>query len=383
MPSKKLLVSLFSVATLGVCAFFGLNFFASARIEVVPLTENIKLDSEFTATKEGGSGALIFHFMSLSEEKSKDVPATTEQSIQKKASGKVVIYNAYSAQSQRLIKNTRLETSDHKTFRIDESVVVPGAKMNGAQVSAPGSVEAVVYADAPGKEYNIGLADFTIPGFKGDPRYAKFTARSKEDSPISGGFSGTVKVPSPEDVTAAQKSLKDDLKSIAIEKARAQVPEGVTFFPGSMVVKFEEVPQEFTADEKAKVVVKATVSVFFFDTDFLTEKIVASALPKYIGTPIALSNKDSMAFTFTDSVDSVVLSDLTTIRFRISGDAVFVGDIDSEKIAVGLVGKEKGALAEVINAQSNIKKAIPTIFPPWKTTFPSSSAKISVKIVAE
>ena len=253
------------------------NYFSSALVTINPTTRSITINSDFTAIKEGTLGDLTFKTMSIQEEESRDVPATLDKKIQRKASGRVIIYNAYSGEQQRLIKNTRLESLDHKIFRIDESVVVPGAKMVNGKVGQPGAVEAVVYADVPGKEYNIGLSDFTIPGFKGDPRYSKFTARSKPDAPLLGGFSGAVKVPSDEAIFATQEEIKQNLKNTAIEKARAQVPPEVSFFPGSMILKFEEVPQEFSTENTMKVVVRATVTAFFFDTPLLVKKFTEAA----------------------------------------------------------------------------------------------------------
>jgi len=60
-------------------------------------------------------------------------------------------------------------------YRIDSSVIIPGyQKVNGKII--PGSIEATVYADQAGDGYNLKLADltgdFSIPGFKGDPRIA-------------------------------------------------------------------------------------------------------------------------------------------------------------------------------------------------------------------
>src|SRR3989344_3763900 len=111
-------------------AFFVANYFAMATIEVTPITRSAQIDNNFTATVSEGDGELIFHFTSLSEVKAKEVPATIEKKIQKKASGTVTIFNAYNGESQRLIKNTRLEDDvTHKIFRIDASVVVPGAKV--------------------------------------------------------------------------------------------------------------------------------------------------------------------------------------------------------------------------------------------------------------
>lgn len=377
--SRKILWLLVIVAVLGAL-FLVMNYFTRATVLVAPLSWRVHIEEDLTATKEDSAGGLVFQFMSLKEEKSEEVEPTIEKKIQKKASGKVVIYNAYSGDSQRLIKNTRLESPDHKIFRINDSVVVPGAKVAAGKVIEPGSVEAVVYADAPGKDYNIGLSDFTIPGFKGDPRYTKFTAKSKADSPIGGGFAGTVKVPTDEAVSAAQTKLKDELKMIAVEKARGQVPKEVSFFPGSMVVKFEEVPEDLNAGDVTQVTMRAVVSVFFFDRVALTKKLAEGALTDYQGTPLVLENLPALSFAFVDPVDTAVLSDLTRIRFTIVGDAEFLGQIDTEKVRASLAGKEKKDFATIIRGQDNIAKADAVIRPMWNTKFPLDTQKITIKV---
>lgn len=381
--SSRTIIWVLAVAVLLGVIFLVANYFSSATIEITPLMRNAHIEHDFTAVALKGAveGDLAFNFTSIIEEKTKEVPATIEKKIQKKASGKVLIFNAYGSASQRLIKNTRLEDEKtHKIFRIDESVVVPGMKVVGGK-AVPGSVEAIVYADVPGKEYDIGLGDFTIPGFKGDPRYAKFTARSKADSPIGGGFSGTIKVPSDEAMLTAQNELKQDIKKTAVEKVRAQVPEGRTLFPGSMVIKFEDVPQEFTASDVSKVVVRATASVFFFDTDLFARKFAEVSLPEYKGNHLSVSNMPALAFSFIDPVDNVVLSDLSKIRFHMAGDAVFVGQIDAQKIRSALIGKNKKDFGKIIIDQNNVGKAEAVVRPMWKTMFPLDPTKITVKIL--
>lgn len=365
-------------------AFLAANYFTGATIEIVPITEQASLDHEFTAVKDAGPGSLPFQFMSLEEERGKEVPATIEKKVQYKASGTVVVYNAYSGNSQRLIKNTRLESSDHKVFRIRDSVVVPGATVVGGKVVSPGSVTAVVDADVPGKEYNIGLADFTIPGFKESndlARYAKFTARSAADSPLSGGFSGTINVPTEEAIATAHAALKEELKDIALKKVRAEIPESVSFFPGSVILKFEEIPQELSAATVSIVRVKATVSVFFFDTELLTKKIAGTVISDYKGNALTLSNITELSFSFVDPVDTVILSDLARITFALSGKPSFVGKIDTAKIAADIAGKEKNDFAKIITLEDNIQKADAVIRPFWHTTFPALPAQIEVNIV--
>ncbi|KKU82226.1 MAG: hypothetical protein UY07_C0001G0012 [Parcubacteria group bacterium GW2011_GWA1_47_8] len=374
-----------AVTVLLSAGFAVATYFSSATIELVPLTKSANLDHEFTASLVPLSGDLGFQLVSLTEETSKDIPATVSKDIKQKASGKVAIFNAYSTKEQRLVKNTRLESSDHKIFRIDESVVVPGAKIVGGKVVTPGSVEVLAYADAAGEEYNIGLADFTIPGLKGDPRYTKFTARSKPDSPIKGGFSGSVKVPTDEAVAGAEKDLREELKKNVVEKARGQIPETAVFFPGSMVLKFEEIPLSLSmsSGDTAHLRMRAIASVFFFDKEILTKKIAQVALPEFKDNMLTLSNIATLVFTFGTSVDTVVLTDLKNIRFTLVGTPLFVGQIDTQKIASDLAGKDKATAGKIIAADSNVKSANTVIRPLWKTTFPADPTKISVKIVAE
>jgi hypothetical protein len=361
------------------------NYFATATIEILPVTKDAVIDSDFTAYKEGSSTeGLIFQFVSLTDEKTKEAPVTVEKNIHNKATGKVIIFNDYSKDKQHLVINTRLESPDHKIFRINQSVDVPGQKVvNGKTV--PGSVETTVYADAAGEKYNIDKpVDFTIPGFKGDPRYTKFYARSKPDSVLSGGFAGTVKVPSDDAIATAKEALKQDLLKEATEKARAQVPPNVTFFPGSMVVKYEEVPQDYTAENAAKVTVRATASVFFFDTNSLVMLLTTTAFPNDISTTLyGIPDMSTLKFNFVDSVDNVVLSDISKLQFHIAGPASFVGQIDSAKIIADLVGKNKKDFSTMIASQTNIHTADATIRPVWKTVFPTDPSKITVKILTK
>jgi hypothetical protein len=376
------LLSYLAVVIFFAGGFVLMNYFASATVDITPSSQKAHIDQTFTASKDGTGADLMFRFMSLSETQTKHVPDTIDKNIKKNSTGTVVIYNAYNGDSQRLIKNTRLESSDHKIFRLNDSVVVPGAKISKGKIIEPGSVFAVVYADVADKDYNIGLSDFTIPGFKGDPRYSKFTARSKPDSPIGGGFSGKVMVPTDEAIATAQAALKDTLTLSAIEKARGQIPDKVTFFPGSIVLKFEEVPQDFNTGNATSVSVRAIVSVFFFDTIPLTQKLAEKGLTNYFGTPLSLEDVSKLKFTFIDPIDSIILSDIVNIRFKIVGDAAFVGQIDTKKIQLALVGKEKSDFAKIVGGEDNVGKADAVIRPMWNTVFPLDVKKITVNVLS-
>lgn len=377
--SRRILWILF-ILLAGGGFFVVADYFVKATVTVVPTTYSATLKHEFIAVKNSEFGAPVFQFMSLSEDRMREIPAEEEQKIQKKASGTVIIYNAYNEKSQRLITNTRLESSDHKIFRIATSVVVPGARVSGGKV-IPGSVETVVYADAPGSEYNIGLTDFTIPGFKGDPRYEKFTARTQASAPIGGGFDGTVKVPKEEDKEKARTEIKEELTNSIMGKARAEIPEGSIFFPGSTVLSFEDIPQELTAESAAQVSVRATVSIFFFNEAEITKTVAEAVLPDYRGGPLAIPHIESLNFSFITPVENTVLTDLSQIKFTLSGEPLFVGIIDTQKFIQDLVGKERKDFAKIVTGEENVKKAEATIRPFWVTTFPADPTRISIKLI--
>jgi hypothetical protein len=112
------------------------------------------------ASSVGEENAIPFEIVRITRDDGRVVAASEETDVQKKASGRIVIYNNHNSSPQRLVKNTRFETPEGLIYRINESVTVPGAKIEGGE-KVPGSVEAEVMADIPGQKYNIGLTDFT------------------------------------------------------------------------------------------------------------------------------------------------------------------------------------------------------------------------------
>ncbi len=144
-----------------VLAGAALIFFKSATIDVKIQTATVPVS--VTAT----SASVI----SVQKEGTAEVSATgASVKVDKKASGTITVYNNYSADPQDLVATTRFQTADGLIYRIDKPITVPGTTVvNGKTI--PGSIDAVVTADVSGDKYNISNADFTVPGFKGGPKY--------------------------------------------------------------------------------------------------------------------------------------------------------------------------------------------------------------------
>src|SRR3989344_3601410 len=207
-----------AIALVGLSAAL-MYFVAGATVNVTLRQEEKPIDLNVTAFRKAEDGQLSYTVATLSKEDSSKIPATSESSVSEKASGQIVIYNNYSSAPQVLIAKTRFETKEGLIYRIDKSVTVPGKKIENG-VNVPGNSTVTVYSDKAGEAYKVGLTDFTIPGFKGDPRFDGFYARSKTE--MTGGFIGMKKIVSPDAIKNARAALVEKLTADLAKDVGAQ-----------------------------------------------------------------------------------------------------------------------------------------------------------------
>lgn len=335
-----------------------------ALITVTQKTEDVGLKNSFSAKKNPQAGDLAFTVLTLEDTDKKSVPSTGEKVIERRASGKVVIFNKTS-KSQRLVRNTRLETGDNLIFRIDNSVVVPAQKG-----TTPGSVEVVANADTAGEGYNIGLADFTIPGFKGDPRYSTIYGRSKTE--MQGGMKGTIKTASAHDLEAGQADLKTSLKSKLVNKAKEQVPAGFLLYDGAVYTTYTLLSKP----EDTEISMKASLHAILFKKDELAMFIAKNTLPDYKGAPLTSLNLQNLTFS-PDSLETAPWNS-GNLPFTLSGTTTLTWLYDSEKLKKDLSGVPQNKVNEIFKNYEGIKKAEVSIRPAWKSTLPEDSEKIDI-----
>lgn len=348
--------------------------FTGVTITITPKTELISVNHEFTASRDAAA-KLLFQPVLIRETAETTIPADTTKKVVQKASGTVVVYNNFSDKPQRLIKNTRFETADGLIYRISQSITVPGKTVKNGR-TIPGSVEAVVYANSSGKEYNIPLSDFTIPGFKSDKaRFAGFYARSK--TAMTGGFDGTVKIPSDEALTKARAALRADLDKRIAKKLQSAVPEGFILFDGARAVKNESAAPEERGAALATVRETATGAVYLFKREDLARAIAEAAFPAYTaGAPVEVPELDTLVFRLKDPIgDTPAQTD--TIRFTISGAARAVWLYDETKLRNALAGRPKSELALILASFPTIERVDLIMRPFWSRSFPKNPKKVS------
>jgi hypothetical protein len=363
--------------------FFGLSIvFSSATIIVTPKTEPINFINEVYTTKSDSKNItdLPFEVLTVKQTAGEIVMAGEEKDVTQKATGNIVIYNNYSPLPQRLINNTRFEANNGKIYRINSSVIVPGTKkVDGKNV--PGSVEATVFADQVGEDFNMKISDLTgdfkIPGFKGDPRYQSFYARIKSD--ITGGFVGKQRVVGADLRKSTEEIVKIKLKEQLLKELYAVLPENYIVFKDGYSVNYTVQADTPVDTNKAKINIEGTLSGIVFNNLKLAKYIATKKISNFDNLPVELVPADNLVTTFKGS-DTTSLAKNSTLEMRLTGNAVIKWQYDTDALKKDIAGKKEADLKNLVAKYKDSIMSIKVIFQPvWTRYFPDDLSKIRVK----
>ncbi len=345
--------------------------FDSATITIIPKYKDVaSISQPFLFTKEGGTSTASIPFVidSTSITKTKTLTLSESRKVESKASGKITVYNNYDSNPQKLIKNTRFESSKGKIYRINQSIEVPGKKG-----STPGSVEVTIYADSNGAEYNIDEATFSIPGFKGTVRENTFYAKSK--GKITGGASGAMALASLSDLNAAKDSMAIELDKEIRSEIQKVKRDGYIPMYSAVEVTYEDNESEVLQGMTGVYKVTATGNLMLAKGSKLAESI-AKTLGDYDNAPVRLTSTENVTFTRKDS-DHVTSS--STISILVEGKPRVVWESDADAIKEMVRGKSRSDFKPLMKTVNSIESAEISFSPMWLSHFPSDLTKLVVK----
>lgn len=345
-----------------------LFYFSSAKVEVTPTTVSAAVESTFTANQS--SGDLPYEIITAQKIATQSVKSSGTKTVNTAASGNITVYNTQT-KSQRLIATTRFATTAGLIYRIKTAITVPGGSP-----ANPGSIVAKVYADQTGSTYNIGPTSFTIPGLAGTPQASQVYARS--DTPMTGGASGTIPVVDEKLASETESSLIKALTPDLLAAIEAQVPEGYTLLPGASSSTFEAltpVPSGTTGTVDVKE--QGTITAVVFPNSLLA-KAVADSISAlgYQGEPLTLAPSSNLILT----APRLPTPSVTSFTFTLSGTASLIYTIDPTRIAAAVSGKTRSAAEVALTNYPEVKRAVITLRPFWRNTFPQDPASISVVV---
>jgi hypothetical protein len=370
-PRKALwLIALIAILVL---AGASLMFFRSANVNVTLNIVSIPVDVTATSSADiasSSSSTLPYKVIPIQKEGTLDVASTgATKQVDTKASGTIIIYNNYSSASQDLIATTRFETSSGLVYRINKTVTVPGTTVVAGK-TIPGSVTAVVYADASGDKYNGDKTDFTIPGFQGTPKYSGFYARS--ETALTGGYSGMMAQVSDADLKQANANLQQSLMDEAVTGINSQKPANYLFFKDGVRTTYTST---VTPGSAGKATVKGTLSVeaLVFDADAVTSLINTS-----LGKQYNFDDLTVLTLSFSPNTTSFISS--PTLNIELKGTLTSGNSFNADDLKRTLAGKSKQQLPEILKLYPEIIKADAVLHPFWSSSFPSNENKITITV---
>lgn len=365
--SSKLVSLIISLLVVSGLAAVGVMTFVFNRADVVltPKLSEVPVNSTIVYSANEVTEGVKVQRITLTESASKAILRRGEKNVETKAEGTIVIYNNYSTAEQKLVKNTRFESSNGKVYRINDSVTVPG--MSG---TTPGSLEVKVYADSVGTDYNSGPMDFTIPGFKGTPRYTGFYARSKGS--LTGGYSGKMSVVAPEDLQNADSELTESIKGKLSTKITESVPNGYVLVEDSVVYTATDNRDVLASDPDVEFSMQVSAVMFVVEKKSLESEILSK---NGVGdTSRTIDNLDSLAIkTAKDGITS-------GFAISVSGSAQVGSVLNESLIKEKLAGVSEGQFESVISEFGGVDVAELDIRPYWISKIPTDIEKINITV---
>jgi hypothetical protein len=344
--------------------------FHTAHVNVTLMEWKSDVSGSYMA---GGDSMLTYTPVKVTSQATRTVPATGSVDASDRASGTIVVSNSYSAKPQRLITNTRFESSDGKVYRIHAPVTVPGYTTRNSQKIA-GTAEAVVFADQPGDTYNLDTATFKLPGLKGTNQYDVITAVSK--GPIAGGFIGKRATVEKSVRDQAIADMKAELDRTLREKIIGAAPPASIVLGDSINIRYVE-HADAADGNNATLAIDGTASAPGFPGDAFARELGSRATVAQ-EIPVALVNQTELQFALISGAD---VESGGPISFTLSGMAHLRAVFNERAFAEDLAGKTKAEANQIQGTYKGISStATISVRPFWLSSLPKNPERITVAV---
>lgn len=360
--------------------FASTAYLSKITLTVFPEFKEPNVNAEFTAYPDRREDALTYEIMTLEQTGERQVKASGQENVESQTKGFLEISKTTPG-SERLIKNTRFRSADGLIFRIQESVVVPGAMKDSSGALVPGTIRAEVFADAVGSEYNLPVgAKFDVPGFKDSnltELYNSIKAENRE--PLTGGFKGPKFMIDDNELSTAKQSLQMELRDSLLTKIESEKPADFVVFKDAVAITYNDLPTVQYGDDLVTIKVQAVLQLPLFKHADFSSFIAKETIPTYSQDPVRIRNTDDLKFSYTDSnTGTTNIANAPSLTFNIVGKPLIVWEYSAEQLQKDLAGKQMTAISTVLSGYTGIKNASITGKPFWARSFPDEPSEINI-----
>lgn len=360
---------------LGLSALLG-----RTELTIYPEFREPNISSEYTAYPDKRTDSLSYEIMTLEATSESQIAASGEIQVQEQARGMIEIIKTTPG-AERLIKNTRFRSPDGLVFRIQESVVVPGAVTDGSGTSIPGSIRAEVFADVVGEEYNLTPGTrFDVPGFQESglsDLYTAIYAQNKEA--FAGGFDGPQFKIDEANLATARQGLQVTLRDQLLSRVENEKPTGFVTFEGAVAITYNQLSAVEYGNDLVTIREQAVLQIPLFNASEFGSFLAKEAVATYSGGPVRVDDITAMSFAYTSASTSYsVIANEPSLTFKLTGKPLLIWEYDAAKLRKDLAGLPKTAINNAITGYPGIEGAKVSVTPFWKRSFPSNPDDIII-----
>ncbi|MBY0309842.1 baseplate J/gp47 family protein [Patescibacteria group bacterium] len=359
--------------------------FSETTLTVKPEFRQPQVNAEFEGFRERRENALTYEILTIEATKELQVKATGEKKVTEQTKGTLEITKT-TAGAERLIKNTRFKSPEGLVFRIQESVVVPGAVEKDGKL-VPGTIRAEVFAESAGEAYNLPAGTkFSVPGFEESGLTDLFKSISATNpNAFAGGFDGQQFIIDETELGTARQNLQLELRNSLLERIKNERPSGFVAFEGSYAFTYNELPAVNFGGDLVTIKEQAVLQVPLFKAPELAAFIAAQTVPTYNKAPVRIESYEGMLFTYSDPKNSsTVIANMPSLKFNLVGKPRIIWEYDEDKLRSDLAGKPKTAVAAVMTGYAGIIKSSQVSMKPfYRRSFPENGEDIRIIEVLE
>jgi len=371
--SKSWIWILAAVCVVGLGTLGVMFAFKETSITIIPVSQPVLFDetSQFTAYPNAAStsGTILYSVKTADFEETEQVAASGTEHKEQKASGSITVYNDYSAEPVKLIKNTRFATASGLVYRTPSDVSVPGR-----QGSTPGKTTITVAADAAGEKYNIGAGGkLTLPGLQSNAAMYK-GVYAEATSAMTGGFSGDAPAVDAATLSKAKANMQSRLDQKISEFLGTLNTE--SDFALKPQVTYADAPGAAATGGTATVKMTAHVSV-----PTVSRSALSAAIAEFVtagGSDLRYTLETGDGFAANVADESEVGTD--PITFTLTGSGVLVADVDTNALKTALAGRDQNAFQTIVANFPGVESAKARIEPFWNTSFPTNTDEIEILV---
>ncbi|OGI21534.1 MAG: hypothetical protein A2808_00660 [Candidatus Moranbacteria bacterium RIFCSPHIGHO2_01_FULL_55_24] len=363
------------LCVIGVAAFL---FFPKVEVRITPFETAEKSDLNLVGMVGAEQGASDKIPVRLEE---KEIPITVTEtatgssaSSSQKARGSIVIYNEFSKDPQSLVATTRFETPDGKIFRLTESITVPG------MTSEPGAIEAQVMADQTGEEYNVAPTTFTIPGFKGSPKYEKFSGKSVKNMTGGGNTGSDIATITKADLEKAENNAKEKAKETFLAEVNSRLAGDEKLLSESLEItplETANLPKTGTVATTFEYTRSYKARAFAVSEDIIKKQVLQSLNTEVNGVTFKAGD------TRIDFGEIAPNYDAREVRMKVHAETALQAAIDQDKLKHELLGKDTAGIQQVLESYPGVSKIELLFKPDWfGSSIPASESRVTITIVS-